>query len=385
MKAKLKIGLFSDTYAPQINGVVTVIQTMRRLLDELGHEVLIFAPTYADAKPEEGVYRFASFTYPFHKESRVVIPYKRRTSAVFEALDVVHSHTPFSLGLLALWVAKRYKKPHLHTYHTLFTEYRHYVPLPLRPTRVMAERISATFCNRCDAITAPSQKMREELLRYGVKKKIYLLPFGPDLSAFQNPPLWEPRHALKISPRTRVLLFAGRLGAEKNLLFLLRAFKRMTQLKQDLCLIIAGDGPQRQELEEHVTALGLSDRMLFTGYLDHAKLIDLYKAADLFVFASKTETQGLVLVEALAAGTPVVAVGAMGVLDIVTHGESGLLVEEDEEVFARAVVGLLGDPEKLRTMRKNALKRAYELSAQAAVQKLVGVYQELCLVPLERA
>ncbi len=381
----MKIGLFSDTYVPQINGVVTVLQTMRRLLTELGHEVFIFAPTYADAQPEEGVYRFASFTYPFHKESRVVIPYKRRTSAVFEALDIVHSHTPFSLGLLALWVARRYKKPHLHTYHTLFTEYRHYVPPPLRPTRGMAERISAAFCNRCDVITAPSQKMRDELLRYGVRKKIHIWPFGPDLSEFEKEPLWEPRRALKIPPRTRVLLFAGRLGTEKNLLFLLRAFQRMTDSKRDLLLVIAGDGPQRQELEEHITALGLSDLVLFTGYLEHAKLIDLYKTADLFVFTSKTETQGLVLVEALAAGTPIVAVGAMGVLDIVTDGENGLLVDEDEEAFARAAVGLLDDPQKLSAMKTKALKRAHELSAQGAIQKLVGIYRELCEFPLESA
>jgi len=381
MKDKLKIGLFSDTYVPQINGVVTVLQTLRRLLDELGHEVFIFAPTYADAKPEANVYRFASFTYPFHKESRVVIPYKRKTSAVFEALDVVHSHTPFSLGLLALWVARRYKKPHLHTYHTLFTEYRHYVPPPFRPTRGMAERISAAFCNRCDAVTAPSQKMRDELLRYGVKQKIFLLPFGPDLSEFKREPLWEPCRALKISPRTRVLLFAGRLGTEKNLLFLLRAFKRMSESKRDLCLVIAGDGPQRQELEEYATALGVRDQVLFTGYLEHAELIDLYKVADLFVFASKTETQGLVLVEALAAGTPIVAVGAMGVLDIVTDGENGLLADEDEEAFARAAIELLDDPEKLHAMKAKALKRAYELSAQGAVQKLIGIYRELCEVP----
>lgn len=371
---------------PQINGVVTVIRTMRHLLEESGHEVFVFAPTYAETEPEEGVYRFTSFTYPFHKESRVVIPYKRKISMVFEALDIVHSHTPFSLGLLALWVAKRYKKPHLHTYHTLFTEYRHYVPYPLRPTRGMAEHISAAFCNRCDAITAPSQKMRDELLRYGVKPKIFLLPFGPDLSEFKKEPLWEPRRTLKISPRARVLLFAGRLGTEKNLLFLLRAFKRMTEFKQQghiLNLVIAGDGPQRKKLEEYVTALGLRDQVLFTGYLEHAKLIDLYKMADLFVFASKTETQGLVLVEALAAGTPVVAVGAMGVLDVVTHGESGLLVEEDEEAFARAVVELLDDPKKLHAMKAKALERAYELSAQRAVQRLVGIYQELCEFQLE--
>lgn len=382
---KLRIGLFTDAYTPQITGVVTVVKTLQRLLGQLGHEALIFAPTYKDyskEREEAGVYRFASFPYPFYEECRVVIPYKRKISALFEALDVVHSHSPFSLGLLALWVAKRYKKPHLHTYHTLYADYRHYVPPMLRPTRGMAERMSALFCNRCDAITAPSQPVREELLRYGVKRPIFLWPFGPDLSAFARPPLWNPRRELKISPRTRVLLFAGRLGAEKNLLFLLRAFKRMTELKKNLRLIIAGDGPKRQELEEYAQLLGVRDRVLFTGYLEHAKLIDLYKAVDLFVFASKTETQGLVLVEALAAGTPVVAVGAMGVLDIVTHGESGLLVDEDEEAFAGAVLELLDDPQKLSLLKTKALKRAHTLSAQGAVQKLISIYRELCFAPL---
>nr|BAL58346.1 glycosyl transferase family 1 [Candidatus Acetothermum autotrophicum] len=378
----MKIGIFTDTFTPQINGVTSIIEELHRVLTRQGHEVFIFAPAYSRAQRSENghIFRFPALTAYFHKDSRVVIPYDRRASAVFPRLDVVYSHTPVSMGLLALRVARKYDLPHVHTYHTLFTEYLHYLPRLIRPTRRMAERISAAFCNRCDAITTPSHAMREELLRYGVEKPIYVLPFGVDIEPFERPVSTDVRSLLGLAPNEFFLLYAGRLGTEKNLHFLLRAFRVLVDRwggPQPLRLVLAGGGPHRPLFEAYAKELGLSERVLFTGFIPRAELVDYYRAADLFVFASKTETQGLVLMEAMAAGLPAVAVRAMGVTDVVFDGETGVLVPEDEEIFAQTVSALLQDPRRREQLRAGAHHKAREMSIQHSVTRLIEIFEGL--------
>jgi glycosyltransferase involved in cell wall biosynthesis len=377
----MRIGVFSDTYLPQINGVSVVVDLLRRELQALGHEPLLLVPDYPGVDREgdgdRGIYRFPAFTFPFHRESRVTAPVNRWALRRLPELEIVHSHTPFSLGLLALWAAREFSIPHIHHYHTLFTEYRYYLPRPLRPSRRMAERLSAAFCNRCEAIIAPSRLMEKELESYGITKPIYAVPFGVDLREFEGECRWNPREELRIPQGEPLLLHSGRLAREKNLRFLLRAFQAMLKEEKDLWLVLTGDGPERPALEHYAAELGIGDRVIFTGYLPRERLIELYKRADLFIFASKTETQGLVLVEAQAAGTPVVAIGAMGVLDVVEHGETGLLVEEDEEEFTAAVLRLLEDQGRLERMGRCAREHVETMSSQHSVEKLLGIYQRL--------
>jgi glycosyltransferase involved in cell wall biosynthesis len=371
----MKIGMFTDTYSPQINGVVTVIKLLQRELANCGHEVFVFAPSHPNYKDKEiRVYRFPSIKFAFQDEYRVAGLYQRQAFSVFPHLDIVHSHDPFSMGFLAMWVSKRYNIPHLHHYHTLYTEYRHYIPRPIRPPAKVAEKVSAAFCNLCSCVIAPSQKMKEELIRYGVSKPIFPLPFGIDKSEFEGEIKWDVRKELNISGS--LLLHTGRLGAEKNIKFLLRAFKQMTR-QREMTLVITSGGPQKEELEKHADQLGIKDKVVFTGYLEREKLIDLYRQADLFVFASKTETQGIVLLESMAAGTPVVAIGKMGVLDIVKDKETGILVEEDEEEYAKAVLKLLEDPHRLKLMGEKALLYAHSMSAQKCTEDLVKIYYRL--------
>ncbi len=378
----MKIGIFTDTFTPQINGVTSILEELHRVLTRQGHEVFIFAPAYSRAQRNENghIFRFPALTAYFHKDSRVVIPYDRRAFAVFPKLDVVYSHTPVSMGVLALRVAKRFGLPHVHTYHTLFTEYLHYLPRWIRPTRRMAERISAAFCNRCDAITTPSHAMRQELLRYGVQKPIYVLPFGVDLEPFERPMRTDVRAALGLAPDEFFLLYAGRLGTEKNLHFLLRAFRVLLESwtsPQPLRLVLAGGGPHLPIFQEYAQELGLTKHVIFTGFIPREELVDYYRAADLFVFASKTETQGLVLMEAMAAGLPAVAVRAMGVTDIVFHGETGMLVPEDETIFAQTVRELLQNPQLREHLRAGAKRKAHEMSIQHSVTKLIEIFENL--------
>ncbi len=378
----MKIGIFTDTFTPQINGVTSILEELSRVLTHQGHEVFIFAPAYSRAQRNENghIFRFPALTAYFHKDSRVVIPYDRRAFAVFPQLDVIHSHTPVSMGLLALRVARRYNLPHVHTYHTLFTEYLHYLPRLIRPSRRMAERISAAFCNRCDAITTPSHAMREELLRYGVERPIYVLPFGVDIEPFERPVRTDVRAALGLAADEFFLLYAGRLGTEKNLHFLLRAFRVLIDRwagPQPIRLVLAGGGPHLPIFEEYSQELGLAERVIFTGFIPREKLIDYYRAADLFVFASKTETQGLVLMEAMAAGLPAVAVRAMGVTDIVFHGETGVLVPEDEQIFAQTVIELLQDPQRREHLRAGAKRKAHQMSIQHSAMRLIEIFENV--------
>ncbi len=378
----MKIGIFTDTFTPQINGVTSILEEVDRVLTRQGHEVYIFAPAYFRAqRTEDGrVFRFPALTAYFHKDSRIVIPYDRRAFSVFPKLEVVYSHTPVSMGLLAIRVARRYNLPHVHTYHTLFTEYLHYLPRWIRPTKKMAERMSAAFCNRCDAITTPSHAMREELLRYGVHKPIYVLPFGVDIEPFERPVRIDARGALGLAPNEFFLLYAGRLGTEKNLHFLLRAFRVLLDRWQGahpVRLVLAGGGPHRPIFEQYARELQLGDRVIFTGFIPREDLVDYYRAADLFVFASKTETQGLVLMEAMAAGLPAVAVRAMGVVDVVFDGETGILVPEDEQIFAQTVLDLLQDRQWRARLRENSKERARHMSIQHSVAQLLEIFTQL--------
>jgi 1,2-diacylglycerol 3-alpha-glucosyltransferase len=369
----MKIGLFTDTYTPEVNGVVTVLKMMTRELRKEGHEVSVFCPSYPGGNGSgTGVYHLPSLKFIFYKGMRVAIPYDRSALRVIPGLDIIHSHDPGSIGLMALWASKRYHIPHVHTYHTLYMDYRRYLPRVIRPTRGMVKSMSRLLCNRCDAIIAPSNQMKNELESYGINRPIYALPFGVDEEEFSHEINWNVGTELNIHTQD-LLLYVGRCGMEKNLDFLLRSFRQLLSLRPGARLIIAGDGPQRQFLESYAVSLGIAPFVTYIGFLQRCDLIDLYKQA-LFVFASKTETQGLVLVEAMMAGAAVVAVGIMGPRDIITSGETGILVGEDENEFARACNRLLQDGNERQRIGMAARKWARSQSSQVSTRRLLDIY-----------
>jgi glycosyltransferase involved in cell wall biosynthesis len=374
----MKIGIFTDTYTPDSNGVVTVVRLMERELMKAGHEVLVFTAAHPDVRetrPE--VFRFRSVRFVLYDGMRVAIPYNRRAHRVLKDLDIVHSQDPFSVGLVGFWASLRYGIPHVHTYHTHYVEYRKYLPYPFRPSQWMAERIIGILCSRCDALVAPSSHIERELRRYGVTAPIHVLPFGVEQDAFARPPAWDVRQTLGLPQNSEILLFVGRLGWEKNIEFVIRAFGTISSHRPDTWLVIIGDGPHRSTLEAYVRDRGLSDRVVFVGQLPWDRLVDPYRQATLFVFASKTETQGLVVMEAMMAGTPPVAVDAMGVADLVRSGETGVLVAEDEGTFAEACLGLLADAERRKAMGEAAQRWAAAHSARASVARMLEIYEGL--------
>lgn len=373
----MRIGLFTDAYLPEITGVTTVVRTLRDELARLGHEAYVYAPRYEHPSDDERlVFRFRSGPVFSYKTARVALPYNREAARSFGDLDVVHSHTPFSLAYVALVAAHRYRLPHIQTYHTYLSHYLHYIPRVFRPSVRAAEGYSALLCNRCSAVTAPTRSIHDELRKFGVRRPIHVLPFGPDLRDYVGPAVWDPRRALAISDGVPLFLYAGRIASEKNLLFLLESFVKIHSQLDQAVMVFAGDGPQRLELEQEVARLGLETSVRFAGFLDRKRLVDLYRAADVFIFASKTETQGLVIVEAMAAGTPAVAVRAMGVRDVVRDGENGFLVPEDADALAERAVCVVADRELTARLAQGALATAEETSLQNGVLRLVEVYEE---------
>ncbi len=378
----LTIGCFSDAYAPQINGITTLLKLLKREFERRGHRFVVLAPRYARTQPapeEPDVIRFPAFKFILDKQSRVTVPIRRETRKIFRELDVVHSHTEFSLGLLGIRAARRQGIPHLHTYHTLYAQYRHYFPKLVRPSERFVGSVSAAFINRCDGVTVSTTPMVEELKRYGIRVPIHRVPFGMDLSPFQTSPESDLRREFGIGAHENVLLSAGRVAHEKNLSFVIEAFDRARRERDDMRLLIVGDGPARADLQAQSAELGLGDRVIFTGYRDWAQLVDDYKQADLFVYGSKTETQGIVFMEAQAAGLPVVGVGAMGALEAIKSGETGVLLDPDDDAasFATAILDLLADDDRRKRLSRNAEAWAETNSLERTVDQLLGIYRRM--------
>jgi glycosyltransferase involved in cell wall biosynthesis len=378
----LNILLLSDVYFPRINGVSTSIQTLRRELLASDHEVTLVVPDYGTATDEAGIVRIRGRSLPFDPEDRLMD--WRGLNRALESLpgryDVVHVHTPFLAHYAGLRHARRHGIPLVETYHTLFTEYfYHYLPiLPRAWLRGLARAISRRQCNQVDAVIAPSGPMRQSLRDYGVATRIEVIPTGllPESYIPGNGAGF--RHAHGLPPDRPVLLYVGRVAFEKNIGFLLRMHAALLRSHPDACLVIAGEGPAEGELRREVRRLGLSGHVRFVGYLDRQReLPDCYRAADVFVFASRTETQGLVLLEAMAQGTPVVALAEMGTRDILSEGEGCRIAPDDPLAFAAIVAELLDDAEAHRRLSAAAVTYAQAWRSERMAERVADLYAEL--------
>jgi len=376
----MRIGFFTDTYTPQINGVVTSICLFKAALEARGHEVYVFAPT--PVHPDDGdlTVRFPSLPFAFQPEMRFASPFSIEALRLLDSvdLDIVHSHDPFSIGLFGLSVARRHRIPYVHTYHTLYPEYVHYV-WETRLTKKLAERLSRDFCQQCSSIVAPSTKVERYLREWGVTVPIDVIATGVDVdrySTIDSTRIDRIRATLALQPEERVLLFVGRLGREKNVELLLRALwhSRLPNIR----LVIAGDGPHRADLEALVDELDLRSRVSFLGYLQRDDAIAAYHIAHAFAFASTTETQGLVIGEAMAACLPVVAVQDHAVEDFVVNGRTGLVVPGRPEDLAHAFDDLLGDDHRRELMATASCERAAHFSIQKQAERLENHY--LCAI-----
>jgi 1,2-diacylglycerol 3-alpha-glucosyltransferase len=374
--ALMRIGFFTDTYTPQINGVVTSIRLFKTALETRGHEVFVFAPTPNTPEDADNTVRFRSMPFVFQPEMRLAAPVSLEAVRLVDEieLDVAHAHDPFAIGLFGMRVARRKKIPYVHTYHTLYPEYVHYI-WETRLTKHLAERLSREYCEACDSIVAPSSKIEDYLRDWGVKRPIEIIATGVDVEKYADidqDAIRALRLRLHLKAEDRVALFMGRLGREKNVEALIRAFWHCRC--SDAKLVICGDGPHRADLEDLVDELSLKNRVVFAGYLEGKDTVAAYHLAHIFAFASTSETQGLVIGEALAAGLPVVAANDKAVEDFVTDGVSGLVVPGRPEDLAHAFDALLDDEPRRLEFSDAAAARAREFSITRQAEKLERHY-----------
>ena len=378
----MRILMVSDVYFPRINGVSTSIETFRKTLAEQGVEVRLVVPRYGDEPESDGIIRVPGRPIPGDREDRLVKwgAMHRAVLAAAEGCDLIHIQTPFVAHYAGLKAARKLGLPVLATYHTLFEEYiQHYAPfLPAGWLRGQARGLSRRQCNALDAVVVPSTAMQQRLQDYAVSTPLHVLPTGIPLSQFARGDgiAFRFRHGI-LSTRP-VALFVGRVAHEKNIGFLLEALVQARSLRPDVLLVVAGEGPAMDDLKAQVKTLGLRDSVQFIGYLDRAQeLPDCYAAADVFVFASRTETQGLVLLEAMAAGLPVIALAEMGTIDILASGRGSISPPADPKVFGKLLASYLNGPSTWKHLREEAPKYAAEWSDVAMATRLATLYREL--------
>lgn len=377
----LSIGVFTDSYRPYTSGVVRSIETFTQHLRALGHRVYIFAPSYPNCQPEDGVFRFRSIPAPTQREFTLALPVSLTLGATVRrlGLDIIHVHSPFLLGRLGARAARRFGLPLVFTYHTLYDQYVHYVPLFQGLSRKLVQCYTRDFCNRCDLVITPTALVADLLRRQGVETPLAVIPTGIELADFRNADRTWLRRRYGLPSEAKILLFVGRLGKEKNIDFLLHSFARLCAQENlgPLKLVLVGGGTAAAELAREARQLGLEQDVVFTGTLPKEEVAKCYAGADLFVFASLTETQGLVLAEAKAAGLAVVAVDANGVREMVNHGEDGYLSAPSLEEFTARVAELLRDDAKRLSMGRRAQITVQPYAAQNTAARLADHYRQL--------
>jgi 1,2-diacylglycerol 3-alpha-glucosyltransferase len=381
----LRIGLFTDTYMPQVNGISISLQLVSESLLRRGHQVTIFAPRipgYTDNQP--GVLRIPALKYlndpPVYL---AVLGTPRSTwSLTRKHFDVLHAHSPMTVGFLAYLTASTKNLPLIYTYHTSITDYTHYVKF-IGGTRVIqyaARWFSTKSTNLGDQIVVPSPKFHRLLLEQKVTKPIHTIPNGIDLSNFntaKNPGSF--RAKLGVKPDAPILLSVGRVDPEKRLEFLIDAFAHMADQMPTAQLVFVGDGSARKKLEEHAAATNVNDRIHFLGMVKRSELPDILHDSTVFLSASTTEVHPISVIEAIASGLPLVAVQDEAFDGMIVENENGHLTPLDIGAFTNTLVKLLNDPERLKRYGKRSVELSRKYSIETQVRSLENLYFEAIL------
>ena len=379
----MNIAMFTNNYFPFIGGVPISISRQAKGLRKLGHEVHVFAPSYAGHLTESAdsyTHRFRLLKYyktkVFHYA--IVNIWSRRIEREFasRAFDIVHVHHPFWMGKKGLKLGNKYGVPVILTYHTRFDHYYHYVPV-FKQTfkKIISHRIVKNFAEKCDAVFAPSETSRDYLTSLDIKTPITVLPTGIDFEQFAETPDLSLRESLAPSGET-LLCSVSRLAREKNIFFMIDCLGYIARNFPDSpfkCVLIGG-GPERAEIEKAISDAGLGEKIILLGNTQPDEIGKYYLISDVFIFSSKSETQGMVLLEAMAGGCPVVAVSAGGVNDIVSNGRNGFKTAEDAAEWSGRVVRLINDKEEREKMSAAAKRSVTEYSLESMALRAVKSY-----------
>jgi glycosyltransferase involved in cell wall biosynthesis len=371
----MNIAFFSESYKPYLSGVTNSIETLKKGLEGLGHKVMVFSPGYPGERQMPGVYRFPSLPAPY-PGYRLTIPVPGKYFDLLKTtkIDIIHSHSPYQLGLLSMNYARKLKVPFVFTMHTMLGKYMHYIPLiPDKLLDLISSRYIKGFSNRCDRVVVPTEKVKQQLSSIGITSKIEIVPTGIDLSLVDSASPSGIRGKYGIPDGAKLLIFVGRLAKEKNIEFLLKAFETIRSQYDNVYLLLAARGPMEAELRKIA-----SKNVIFAGEISYPKVLDYYAASDIFVFSSLSETQGLVLAEAMASGIPQVAVDAEGVSDVVKDGITGFLTPLSIEDFSSKVLKLLEDRDlwlSMSSASKYAARSDY--SKEVFARKIELIYKSM--------
>lgn len=375
----MRIGMMADVYKPHVSGITGHINLTKRALESAGHKVFVF--TFGDLEYEDdelNVVRspglplsdtgyYFSFRYPRHARRKL------------QTMDVVHVHHPFLSGRLALRYCRPFNIPLVFTNHTRYDLYAQaYIPiLPDELGNAFLHAYLVSFCREVDLVIAPSAGLRDVLRGFGVDVPIEVIPNGIELGPFRHPAQPVPRERLGFSESDVVLVYVGRLGPEKNLTFLIRAFAGLVVAFPNARLLLVGDGPERDNLEDRIASSGLGSKVVFTGMVDYHELPGYLAACDAFVTASVTEVHPLSLIEALAAGLPAVGVESPGVADTIVDGVNGYLAPHDLAAYTAKLARLVGEPETRRRMAEEARRSSEQYSIDRTSRLLEERYLRL--------
>jgi 1,2-diacylglycerol 3-alpha-glucosyltransferase len=374
--------MVTNTFLPHVGGVARSVSGFTAEFRKRGHRVVVVAPIFEGIPEREpdvvripAVQNFSGsdFSVPVPATGKVIAALKRFTP------QIVHSHHPFLLGDTALRVAATRDTPVVFTHHTMYEKYTHYVPGDSPRLKRFVLDLVTGYCNLCDAVIAPSKTVAEEIVSRGVKVPVNVIPTGVNVEIFSEGDGGAFRKRMGIPPDTFLVGHVGRLAPEKNLGFLTRAVVRFLLENGGARFFLAGEGPLKKEIEQTFADQGLADRVHIRGVMDFPELASAYQSMDVFAFASCSETQGMVLTEAMAADTPVIALDASGVREVVRDKENGrLLPREDEEEFVSALSWVAGlSPEERQRLGEGVARTADSFSLANTAANTLSLYESL--------
>ncbi len=381
----MKIAMVTDTYYPQLNGVSVSVDNFSSELKALGHEVTIIAPKIGKYKDKKAnIIRLPSLKILSSAEPALHIPFpipdKNFREFYHLDFDIVHAHGNGAFSLLAYQLARMKNIPYVLTFHTVLTEYTHYI----LNGKIIKPSMIATglkfFANRCDGIITPSEKMKLALNSYGVKKSISVIPNILLEKNFKKEKSNYLRKRFSIPKESKILLSVGRLGKEKNFTFIIEVFEQLSKKDKNSNLVIVGPGPEKQKLQNLVIDKKLENRIHFTGKVQRNLMSKVYGSSDIFIFASTTEAQGLVVLEAAAAGLPLITVDDLAFKNVVVNNVNGYTSPLDIKIFVDKLLYLIKNEKLMNEMGEESLKIVPKnFSAEIYTKKLIKLYESLIL------
>jgi len=373
----MNIGIFTNAYKPIISGVVNSIDLIKSGLEARGHRVFIFAPRYKGYRDKEkDVHRFFSVNLTSRVDFPVAIPYSFRLFKLIPnlELDIIHTHHPFILGEVGANFAKKLKIPLVYTFHTQFEQYSHYIPFNQDIVRKVTRFSVIKYAQKCNLIICPSTTILSLLDNYGITSPIEMIPNAIDLSSFYHPDPEPVRKKYGLKQNDKLLVYVGRIGLEKNLGFMLKAFKKAKESVPDVKLMIVGEGPELDPLKDLAINLGIGDSVIFPGRVEYEEIPSYYKAGYAFIMTSTTEVNPLALLEAMASGLPVVAISAAGSSDTVTTGYDGILTDNNMDNYVNALLKLLKNGDYRDKMSAGAKSTSEKYSMKSTAERLEKLF-----------